>query len=119
MKKLTILFFLVIPLIASCTKEEVQEFPSEYYSYDAILGQWYVADNEYYEFKKNATYIHTKNNRVLEQGDFLFNKEHSTILCKTSKGEYFTVAVSFIDNRNAIFNITKNGTNEKINVERK
>lgn len=41
------------------------------------------------------------------------------VLCKVGNGESFTIAVSFIDNRNAILNITENGINEKVNVERK
>ena len=93
MKKLIILFFLVVPLIASCTKEEAQEIPSEYYSYGAILGKWFIVDSdngECYEFFKNANYVHTQD-RAIEEGGFSYSIKDSTIFCKPNNKEQYII----------------------------
>lgn len=96
MRKIALLLTLTLFFVAqSCSNEEAKEATSEYYTYASILGKWFAIDSdnsEYYEFFKNASYVHTQGDSI-EKGDFSYNIEESTIFCKPDNKGLYTIKV--------------------------
>lgn len=119
MKKVVLLLsFILFIVIQSCSNEEVKESVSEYYTYTSILGKWLIVDSgnsEYYEFFKNASYVHIQGDSI-EKGDFSYNTEESAIFCKPNNHELYIIRI-VRDGQATFFHIIEKESKRTIRVQ--